>query len=126
MTGKLTPKPDDTHRKQLKKRAADHIALANSVIPKSMRKTPSQLKSERAVKREWKRANAHDDSCRAAATQIQFDCYTCPKNPCGVDPVACGVIMILERCASCGLPTRHYRDVNAPWVFCQSCREKRK
>jgi len=51
MTGKLTPKPDDTHRKQLKKRTADHIALINKVVPKSMLKSPSQKRSENIRKK---------------------------------------------------------------------------
>lgn len=51
MTGKLTPKPDDTHRKQLKKRTADHVALVHHVIPKSMLKSPSQKRSENMRKK---------------------------------------------------------------------------
>jgi hypothetical protein len=49
--GKLTSKPDDTHRKQLTKRAAEHIALVNSVIPKSKLKSPSQRRSENVRKK---------------------------------------------------------------------------
>ena len=51
MTGKLTPKPDDTHRKHLKKRTADHIALVNKIVPKSMLKSPSQKRSENVRKK---------------------------------------------------------------------------
>lgn len=51
MTGKLTPKPDDALRKHLKKRASDHIALVNKVVPKSMLKSPSQKKSENMRKK---------------------------------------------------------------------------
>jgi len=49
--GKLTSKPDDTHRKRLQKRAADHIALVNKMVPKSMLKSPSQKRSENARKK---------------------------------------------------------------------------
>jgi len=51
MTGKLTPKPDDAHRKQLKKLTADHIALINKVVPKSMLKSPNQKRSENIRKK---------------------------------------------------------------------------
>jgi len=50
-SGKLTPKPDDTHRKHLKKRTADHIALVNKIVPKSMLKSPRQKRSENIKKK---------------------------------------------------------------------------
>jgi hypothetical protein len=50
-SGKLKPKPDDTHRKQLANRAKDHIALVNKIVPDRLLKTPSQTKSERMKKK---------------------------------------------------------------------------
>ena len=126
MTGKLTPKSDDTHRKHLKKRTADHIALVNKIVPKSMLKSPSQKHSEAAKKRERLRAGSYEKSCQKAASNLEFDCYTCSKFPCGTDPRACYEPMILERCAGCGLPVRHYHDVVIKWTHCPVCREKVK
>ena len=124
MTGKLTPKADDIHRKHIQKRTADHIALVNKIVPKSMLKSPSQKHSEAAKKRERLRAGAHEESCRKAVTDLIFDCHTCPKYPCGTDPMVCSESMILERCAGCGLPTRHYHDMVVKWTRCPVCREK--
>ena len=50
-TGKLTPKPDDTHRKKLESRAKDHVALINKMVPDKFLKSPSQKKSERMKKK---------------------------------------------------------------------------
>jgi hypothetical protein len=51
MTGKLTPKPDDAHRRQLNRRAKEHVALANKIVPDRLKKTPSQKKSESMKKK---------------------------------------------------------------------------
>ena len=123
-SGKLSPKPDDTHRTYLTRRAKEHVALVNKVLPKRLQKTPSQKRSENDKKRELRRAQRHDLSCRKSANDIIFDCYTCLKYPCGTDPVACYEPMILERCAGCGLPVRHYHDVVVKWTHCPVCREK--
>jgi len=123
MTGKLTPKPDDTHRTYLTRRAKEHVALVNKVLPKRLQKTPSQKRSENDKKRELRRAQRHDLSCRKSANDIIFDCYTCSKYPCGVDPVACDIIMPLDRCALCGLPVRHYDDKMQGWMYCKECRD---
>ena len=126
MTGKLTPKPDDTHRTYLTRRAKEHVALVNKVLPKRLQKTPSQKRSENSKKRELRRAQQYERSCRQSADNILFDCYTCPKYPCGVDPVACDKIMPLDRCVLCGLPVRHYNDKTQKWVYCKDCREHLK
>lgn len=123
-SGKLKPKPDDSHRKQLTRRAKEHISLANRIIPDRLKKTPSQKKSESAKKHEQKRAEKHEISSTTAAKNLVFDCYTCPEYPCGTDPVACDKQMILERCARCGQPVRHYIDKNFKWTCCKGCRKK--
>jgi hypothetical protein len=123
MTGKLKSKPDDAHRKHLTIRAKDHIALVNKIVPDHLLKTPSQKRSESAKKRERKRAGKYEDSCRAAAADLLFDCYTCPKSPCGTPPEQCDEQMLLERCNKCGQPVRHFIDVDFKWIYCQVCRD---
>ena len=124
--GKLTPKADDRLRKNLTKRAKEHIALVNKIVPDRLLKSPSQKKSEAAKKKEARRAEAHEASCSKAAATLMFDCYTCPKQPCGSLPEICDAPMILERCGKCGQPVRHYVDANLKWDVCQMCRKKDK
>ena len=109
-------KPSEVVRINLERR--DENALS-----KRKKKSPSQKRSENAVIKERKRAGRHDESCKKAASDLVFDCFTCPKSPCDNSPVACEMVMILERCAKCGTPIRHYRDTGTPWVYCQKCRE---
>ena len=49
--GKLSPKPDDTHRKQLLRRANEHIMLVKEMVPTRLLKTPSQKRSENMRKK---------------------------------------------------------------------------
>jgi hypothetical protein len=98
------------------------VALVNKMVPDRLAKTPSQKRSESAKKRELKRAGKHEESCGAAATVLEYDCYTCSKYPCGALPEQCDEPMLLERCSRCGKPVRHHIDADFKWELCQSCR----
>ena len=122
-SGKLTPKADNALRKKIIRRAKEHISLANMVTPDRLLKSPSQKKSENARKRETRRAESYSASCVKAASDLIFDCYTCPKFPCDTVPEACDESMVLERCGGCGKPVRHYLDIEFKWVKCEKCRD---
>jgi hypothetical protein len=50
-SGKLTPKADDALRKKLTRRAKEHVALADHIVPDRLLKTPSQKRSENIKKK---------------------------------------------------------------------------
>jgi hypothetical protein len=50
-SGKLTPKADDTLRKKLTRRAKEHVALADHIVPDRLLKSPSQKRSENKRKK---------------------------------------------------------------------------
>jgi hypothetical protein len=50
-SGKLTPKADDVLRKKLTRRAKEHVALADHIVPDRLLKSPSQKRSENKRKK---------------------------------------------------------------------------
>lgn len=110
-------KPADIARKRLAKRASDHIALANKVVPKHLQKTPSQKRSESGRKKFDKRAGIK-------APEPPQDCYGCEKDVAGrtCNLNTCSERAMVHRCLKCGLKVRHRIVIGKPWEYCVSCR----
>lgn len=113
-------KPADLARKRIAKRASDHVALANKVVPKSMLKSPSQRKSEAGRKKYLKRAGIKT----AAGAEIPpSDCRDCTKE-CKYDHDLdiCPERSLVLRCRKCGQRVR-FRVINGvAWELCPVCR----
>jgi hypothetical protein len=59
--GKLAPKPDDTHRAKLSRRAAEQIALVNKITPDRLLKSPSEKHSEN-IRKKLRRRDAKQEA----------------------------------------------------------------
>jgi hypothetical protein len=113
--------PHQVARERLAKRARDHIALVNKVVPKSMQKTPSQKKSEAGRKKFLKRAGLDKEP------EPPQDCYGCEKDvpgkQCNIN--TCPEKAMVHRCLKCGAKVRHRIVAGIPWEYCPSCRGAR-
>ena len=123
-SGLIMPTPSKPHeliRKKLAKRTKEQIALTSGVTPKSLLKSPSQRKSERAKQKALKRAGVKPEM---DARPTGNDCRNCPKEPCGRNVMTCAERGMLMPCPECGQRTYFRIVVGEKWECCQKCREK--
>ena len=59
--GKLSPKPDDTHRNKLARIAGEHIAMVNKITPDRLLKSPSEKHSE-SMRKKLRRRDAKQEA----------------------------------------------------------------
>ena len=117
-------KPAELARARLAKRTRDHIALINKTTPKSMLKSPSQKKSERAKAKELKRAGV-----KIAPAPVPSDCRNCPSDPfCRYnrDLSRCPENSMVVRCSKCGQKVRIRLVLGEPWEMCPVCQERKQ
>lgn len=107
----------DTLRKKLDKRAKEQRSLINHIVPESLRKTPSQKRSENMRKR-----LASRDGNKPVDVNVMLDCHSCTKYPCGKTPNACMERSMIHRCLKCGQKVRHYIDPENQWRYCPKCK----
>ena len=62
--GKMKPKPDDTHRAKLSRRAAEQIAMVNKITPDRLLKTPSEKHTEN-MRKKLRRRDAKQDAMKS-------------------------------------------------------------
>ena len=109
----------DTLRERLEKRARDHIALANNVVPEHLQKTPSEKKSL-ALKRKLSRGVVN------VKEVVAEDCRGCVRYPCGHDLSHCDLRSLVKRCEGCGQKVRYRVIPDVDWERCPVCEAKRK
>ena len=110
-------KPDKLRRKLLSRRAEHTHQLVHGFVPESLRKTPSQKKSEYLRKKLNRDAPNID-------VQVQEDCRDCPKHPCGESIKSCKERSFTKRCSRCGLLTMYRVIIGGEWKLCKKCRDK--
>ena len=121
-SGKLHKKPSDLARDRLNARTRKTLIQAGKQIGKltdSQKKTPSQLKSERARKKDLKRAGLEKPS----VVPPVIDCRGCTDSPCAYngDLTRCHHHSVIHRCKGCGQRV-HYRWIEGePFELCEVC-----
>src|SRR5512138_3060713 len=93
-------KPSELARKKLEKRACEQVALINGITPKSLQKSPSQMRSE-AGRKKLNRGVTEP-------VNISNDCRDCEKLKTGCDGNlnACSERSMVLRCLKCGQRVR--------------------
>lgn len=104
-------------RKKLTKRAKQQVALTSGVVPKELRQSPSEKRSNRARAKFEKRGGIKE-------AEPPQDCFGCEKDvpgkTCNLN--TCPERAMVHRCLICGMKVRHRIVVGNPWLHCPSCR----
>jgi hypothetical protein len=96
-----------------------HPPIGTWFVPESLRKTPSQKRSEHL-------RNKLNRDTHKIDVQLQEDCRGCSKYPCGKSILSCNERSMTKQCGHCGLPTMYRVIIGDEWKLCKECRDKKR
>lgn len=112
-------------RKKFAKRARQQIALQSGVVPKELRKSPSEKKSERGQAKFLKRAGITKEN---DIKVYPSDCRNCSKETnCQYEHnlEKCPERSLVLRCKQCGQKVRFRVITGVAWEVCPVCQTSR-